>query len=118
MNARLRLQRSSLLIGMLLLAGSLASQETNQVHPIDLPNVLHLAGAQNLEIQLARERLREAEAQRSFALEKFFPWIAPRVTYHRRDGVAQSVPFVVISDAYFQSYSPRVSLSAQLDVRD
>jgi outer membrane protein TolC len=117
MNAGLRL-KGSMLIGVLLFAGTLIAQETNGVHPIDLPTVLRLAGAQNLEIQLARQRLVEAEAQRSSALEKFFPWIAPGVTYHRRDGVAQAVPAGVISDAHFQSYSPGLTLAAQLDVGD
>lgn len=101
-----------------LLTGNVPGQDTNQVHPVDLPTVLRLAGAQNLEIQMARERLREAEAQRSSALERFFPWIAPGVTYHRRDGVAQAVPAGIISDAHFQSYSPGISLAAQLDIGD
>ena len=107
-----------MLVSLGLLAGNLPGQETNQVHPVDLPTVLHLAGAQNLEIQMARERLREAEAQRSSALERFFPWIAPGVSYHRRDGVAQAVPAGTISDAHFQSYSPGVTLAAQLDIGD
>ncbi len=108
----------AVLVGLGLLAGNLPGQDTNQVHPVDLPTVLRLAGAQNLEIQMARERLREAEAQRSSALERFFPWIAPGVSYHRRDGVAQAVPEGTISDAHFQSYSPGVTLAAQLDIGD
>lgn len=106
------------LVSLVLLAGNLRGQETNQVHPVDLPTVLHLAGAQNLEIQMARERLREAEAQRSSALELFFPWIAPGVGFHRRDGVAQAVPAGTISDAHFQSYSPGVTLAAQVNIGD
>src|SRR5436190_4995471 len=97
---------------------TLAAQETNQVYPIDLPTAMRLAGAQNLEIQIARERLKEAEAERTSATERFFPWIAPGVTYHRRDGVAQAVPAGTISDAHFQSYSPGVALAAQLDLGD
>jgi outer membrane protein TolC len=93
-------------------------QDTNQIYPIDLPTTLRLAGAQNLEIQLARQRLKQAEAERSIAVEKFFPWIAPGVSYHRRDGVAQAVPAGTISDAHFQSYSPGVALAAQMDIGD
>ena len=95
-----------------------SAQDTNQVYPIDLPTALRLAGAQNLEVQIARERLRQAEAARSSAVERFFPWIAPGVSYHRRDGVAQAVPAGTISDAHFQSYSPGVSLAAQMDLGD
>jgi len=97
---------------------ALAAQETNQLYLIDLPATLRLAGAQNLEIQIARERLKEAEAQRSSAVERFFPWIAAGVSYHRRDGVAQAVPSGIISDAHFQSYSPGAALAAQLDLGD
>src|SRR6478672_9870622 len=103
----------------LILCGGLfqpSAQETNQLYLIDLPAALRLAGAQNLEIQIARERLKEAEAQRSSAVERFFPWIAPGISYHRRDGVAQAVPPGTISDAHFQSYSPGASLAAQVDL--
>lgn len=94
------------------------AQETNGVYPIDLPTALHLAGARNLEIQIARERLRQAEADQTSAKERFLPWIAPGVTYHRRDGLAQRVPPGTISDAHFQSYYPGVTLAAQLDLGD
>ena len=95
------------------------AQTTNgSSYPIDLPATLRLAGAQNLDIQIARERLREAEAERTSALERFFPWIAPGVSYHRRDGVAQGVPSGIISDAHFQSYYPGATLSAQVDLGD
>src|SRR5262249_12494442 len=96
----------------------LAAQETNNLNPIDLPATLQLAGAKNLEIQIARERLREAEAERSSATERFFPWITAGVGYHRRDGVAQAVPMGTISDAHFQSYYPGVSIAAQMDLGD
>ena len=42
------------------------------------------------DIQIARERLNEAQANRQSAWEQFFPWIAAGVGYHRRDGVAQA----------------------------
>lgn len=95
------------------------AQITNgAVYPIDLPATLRLAGARNLDIQIARESLNEAEANRQSAVEQFFPWVAPGVGYHRRDGVAQSVPSGVISDAHFQSYSPGAALSAQMVLGD
>jgi outer membrane protein TolC len=87
-------------------------------YPIDLPTALRLAGAQNLDIQIARERLNEAQADRQTALEGFFPWVSAGVGYHRRDGVAQAVPAGTISDAHFQSYSPGAALSAQVALGD
>jgi outer membrane protein TolC len=104
---------------LLVFSVSAPAQTTNALlYPIDLPTTLRLAGAQNLEIQIARERLNEAQAEHTSALERFFPWIAPGVGYHRRDGVAQAVPAGTISDAHFQSYSPGVTLAAQLDFGD
>ena len=100
------------------LTGPQPAEGTNQVYPIDLPTALRLAGAQNLDVQIARERLNEAQAASQSAMEQFFPWITPGITYHRRDGVAQSVPSGIISDAHFQSYAPGVSLSAQLVLGD
>jgi outer membrane protein TolC len=95
------------------------AQPTNPAaEPIDLPTTLRLAGALNLDVQIARERLKEAEANRTSALEQFFPWIAPGIGYHRRDGVAQSVPAGIVSDAHFQAYSPGAALAAQVNLGD
>ena len=35
------------------------AQDTNRVFPIDLPTALRLANAQNLDIQIARARVRQ-----------------------------------------------------------
>jgi outer membrane protein TolC len=98
--------------------GSLRAQPTNSVYPIDLPAALQLAGAQNLDVQIARARLAEAQANRQSAVERFFPWMTAGAGYHRRDGVAQAVPAGTISDAHFQSYSPGAALTAQMDLGD
>lgn len=116
--AQRRLCLRSLAVVLLLTLSRAGADETNQLYPIDLPTTLRLAGAQNLEIQIARQRLKEAEAERTSAVERFFPWIAPGITYHRRDGVAQAVPAGTISDAHFQSYSPGAALTAQMDLGD
>ena len=47
-----------------------------QIFPIDLPTALQLAGARNLDIQIAREKQKEAVANFDVALEQFFPWIS------------------------------------------
>jgi outer membrane protein TolC len=99
--------------------GFVGAQPTNDIpYPIDLPTALQLAGAQNLDIQLAREHLSEVQANRQSAVEQFFPWITAGAAYHRRDGVAQAVPAGTISDAHFQSYNPGGALTAQMDLGD
>jgi len=87
-------------------------------YPIDLPTVLRLAGARNLDVQIASQRLDEARANRSSALEQFFPSLSPGVTYHRRDGMAQAVPAGTITDTHFQSYAPGGTFAAQLAIGD
>jgi len=98
--------------------GARAQAPDGSPYPIDLPAALRLAGAQNLDIQIAREALREAEANRLSAMEQFFPWFGPGASYHRRDGRAQAVPAGTISDTHFQSYSPGVTVAAQVALGD
>ncbi|HEV8541038.1 MAG TPA: TolC family protein [Verrucomicrobiae bacterium] len=115
---RLRLTVLASMTLMLALRFGYAQTTNENTYPIDLVTALRLAGARNLDIQIARERLKEAEANRESAVEQFFPWIAPGIGYHRRDGLAQAVPSGVISDAHFDSYSPGATLSAQIPLGD
>jgi outer membrane protein TolC len=93
------------------------AQQTND-YPIDLPTVLRLAGAQNLDVQIARERLKQTEGERSAAVERFFPWISVGATYHRRAGLAQAVPAGTVSSADFESYMPGATIGAQVEIGD
>lgn len=95
-----------------------AQATSASVYPIDLPTALRLADAQNLDVQIARQRVREAQANRTSVFEQFFPWLAPGVAYHRRDGVAQASPSGIIGNADYQSYSPGVALTAQVVLGD
>ena len=90
-----------------------ANAETNQ--PIDLPTALRLAGAQNLDVQLARERLREAQAAHDTALYNFFPWLTPGVGYRRHDGRIQDVAGNVF-DASKQNYTLGANVEARLEL--
>ena len=87
-------------------------------YPIHLPTALRLAGARNLDVQIARQRLREAEADRVSALEQFFPWLNAGVSYHRRDGLAQAVPAGTISETHFDSYAPGGTVTGQVVLGD
>lgn len=102
-------------------AGSLPgspSTTTNTQSEIDLPTVLRLSGAQNLDVQIARARLSEAKANRKSAVEQFLPWFAPGIAYHRRDGMAQAVPAGTVTDTHFDSYAPGATISGQLVLGD
>ncbi len=82
---------------------------------IDLPTVLRLAGAQNLEIQIARQRLEEARGRSRSAMQEFFPWLSPGFAYRRHDGLTQGTDGGIV-DVQKHSYSPGLVVAAQADV--
>src|SRR6516164_1674991 len=84
---------------------------------IDLPTTLQLAGARNIDIQLAREKFAEARAAEESAIERFFPWLAPGVTYRRHDNLIQNTEGV-IEEVHKQSYAPGGTVIAQTDIGD
>jgi outer membrane protein TolC len=84
---------------------------------IDLPATLRLAGARNIDTQLAREKFAEARAAEESAIERFFPWLAPGVTYRRHDNLIQNTEGV-IEEVHKQSYAPGGTVAAQTDIGD
>jgi outer membrane protein TolC len=121
---RLRL-RLGLGVGTALLFAALASSSCAQLptppantNQIDLPTVLRLAGSQNLDVQIARQLLAEAQAKRDSAVEQFFPWISPGFQFRRRDGLGQAVPSGIVSEGHFESYAPGGTLTAQIPLGD
>ena len=84
---------------------------------IDLPSALRLAGARNLDIQLAREKFAEAYATEESAIECFFPWVAPGVTYRRHNNLIQNTEGL-IEEVHKQSYAPGSTIAAQTDIGD
>ncbi|MEO5802291.1 MAG: TolC family protein, partial [Verrucomicrobiota bacterium] len=90
-------------------------RKSGEIHVVDLPTVLRLANAQNLDIQIAREKLNEAKANHTSAVSQFFPWIAPGISYRRHDNLIQAVDGELIN-VHKQSYAPGVTLAAQVDI--
>jgi outer membrane protein TolC len=93
------------------------AQGINAAHEIDLPTTLRLAGAQNLDVQIAREQLAEAKANHAAALAQFFPWISPGFVYRQHDGKLQDSPGNII-DVHKYSYEPGAILAARVDIGD
>ncbi len=94
-----------------------SAQPTNGTCSIDLPTVLRLAGAQNLDVKIARERLAEAKANQESALLQFLPWISPGLTYRQHDDNIQDVSGNII-DVHKYSYAPGANVGVQLDLGD
>jgi len=88
-----------------------------EVFPIDLPTALQLAGARNLDIQIAREKQKEAVANFDIAVEQFFPWISPGVIYRQHDNFFQDVQGHIIS-VHKRSYAPGLAPTLQVDLGD
>src|SRR6266702_7800240 len=93
------------------------SSRSPKVLTINLPTALRLAGARNIDIQLAREKLAEARAEQESAMERFFPWLAPGVTYRRHDNLIQNTEGL-IEEVHKQSYAPGGTVAAQTDIGD
>jgi outer membrane protein TolC len=84
-------------------------------NPIDLPTALRLAGAQNLDVQIAHEKVAEAQATREGAVAQFFPWISPGIGYRKHEGRTQDVAGSIL-DASKQSYTAGGTLNAQVEL--
>jgi outer membrane protein TolC len=84
---------------------------------IDLPTVLRLANAQNLDVQIARQKVKEAKAVRDSATLQFFPWLSPGFTFRGHDNLIQAVDGQIIQ-AHKQSYAPGVTLGGQWEIGD
>lgn len=68
-------------------------------YPIDLPTALRLAGASNLQIALASERVNEAQARLAGTRAAWLPSLNAGVGYNRHDGQIQDTRGQVIEVA-------------------
>src|SRR5215471_4684454 len=105
----------SLLIVKVAIAGEGKSDGRN--YQIDLPTVLRLAHARNLDIQIAQERLEEAQANQEEAIWQALPWVSPGVIYRNHQGLIQDVVGNII-EAHKESYAVGPTSNLQLDVGD
>jgi outer membrane protein TolC len=106
-----------ILVVLVRFAAVAGSNERAELLTIDLPAVLRLAGARNLDVQLAREKVAEAYSVQESAIERFFPWLAPGVAYRRHDNLIQNTEGL-IEEVHKQSYSPGAIVAAQAALGD
>jgi len=86
-------------------------------YPIDLPTTLRLAGAQNLDVQLARTAVDEAHANYTSAIEGFLPTLVPGASYLKHTGRDQEVQGDLI-DVTKHSQLAGVTAAAEIPVGD
>src|SRR5262249_35412091 len=84
---------------------------------IDLPTVLRLAHARNLDIQIAREPLAETQANQEGAIWQALPWVSPGINYRNHQNLIQDVVGNII-EVHKQSYALGPTSNLQLDVGD
>jgi outer membrane protein TolC len=108
---------SSVLSALALSIGTLHAGDDATLTEVDLATVLRLAGARNLDVELAREKLHEAEARYDSATWQFFPWLNVGVGYRRHDNRIQTVEGDIIG-ADKQSLNAGGTLTAQVDLGD
>jgi outer membrane protein TolC len=97
------------LLSIIAIAPVLASAET-----VDLATALRLGGANNLDVELARNTVRQAEAKHAETRSRLFPWFTVGAGYRRLDGNTQDTPGN-ITDVSKQSYQGGLGVVA--DVR-
>jgi outer membrane protein TolC len=72
------------------------AETTSEQFPIDLPTALQLAGANNLQIALARQRVCEAIAKRNGAEAQWIPSLVAGAVYSHHDGRVQNTDGTMI----------------------
>ena len=117
-----RLVFRSAVAALLAVVCSVPAASTNgvaatNVLAIDLPAALQLAGARSLDIQIARQKLAEAKANRESSVWQFFPSISPGFGYRRHDNLIQNVQGDII-DVHKDSYTVGPVIAAQVDLGD
>ena len=83
--------------------------------PIDLVTALRLAGARNLDVQLARTAVEDAHANYYSAVERFLPSFVPAASYLRHTGRDQDVNGPLI-DVTKHSETAGVTAAAEVPV--
>jgi len=122
------LQTSVVFFGLAISSVDLAAQNSTRpvdvdlrkegnAYFIDLSTTLRLANAQNLDIQIARQKLNEAKANRDSAIWQFFPWLSPGISYRRHDDLIQDISGNIF-EVHKQSYAPGATIGAQVDIGD
>src|SRR5215831_1575739 len=108
----------SLFIARIAVAGTEKSPTSDLTNlRIDLPTVLRLAHARNLDIQIARERLAEAQANQEGAIWQALPWVSPGINYRNHQNLIQDVVGNII-EVHKQSYALGPTSNLQLDIGD
>ncbi len=96
-------------------AGTIAALVGEPARPVNLAAVMRIAGAENLDIQIAEQRLVEAQAAHEQARFQFFPYLSPGLGFKRHEGNTQTVDGQVI-DPNKESFNVGAAVVAQIEL--
>ena len=85
--------------------------------PIDLATTLRLAGADNLSVKIAREKLTEARAEAAVANSRMLPWVSTGFAFRQHENNIQAVDGTLLN-ADKRSFAAGFGLNAQWDFGD
>lgn len=102
---------------LLTLVGAAALAAEPAAQSINLAAVMRAAGADNLDIQLAQQKLVEAQANHRQAIAQFFPYLTPGIGYRQHSGNIQNVEGRIL-DVDKESLALGVNVAAQLELGD
>jgi outer membrane protein TolC len=89
----------------------------NKVIPLGLDTVLALAGEQNRQVILARERLRQASAEKEIAALAWLPALKVGPTYGRHEGGIQNPDGTFVHSSFGNQFTG-LELIGNLDLRE
>jgi outer membrane protein TolC len=85
--------------------------------PIDLATTLRLAGADNLSVKIAREKLTEARAEAAVANSRMLPWVSTGFAFRQHENNIQAVDGTLLNSDK-RSFAAGFGLNAQWDFGD
>ena len=77
--------------------------------PVDLPTVARVAGADNLDIQQARQRIAAAQGNYESRIGSLFPVLAPTALFEHVEGTVRATPGALVGVG-FNTFSASITL--------
>jgi OMF family outer membrane factor len=92
------------------LNGSAVGPMYRELLAIDLPTVVRIANARNLDIERARQQVQANRGRYESNVEAIFPVIAPSIAYSHFQGVGQNANGTLTTPVHFDNLLPAVSI--------
>jgi outer membrane protein TolC len=92
------------------LDGSPIAPMYRELLAIDLPTVVRVANARNLDVERARQQVEANRGRYESNVEAIFPVIAPSIAYNHFQGVGQNANGTLTTPVHFDNLLPAISI--------